>query len=636
MLGGFSGVGKTVVAYEVAKMCCARKYFNAVIWISMTSNNAFQVKRVENDYEVSSLDMLLDKIGKTLQQRQILSIPDLEGKIKIVRRILAEQNCLLVLDGLEQAEAKDIDEIRSFFKQLPTSCKVLITSRIRNTMEESVVVLTPMQKAEAFEFIRIEAEHHGLVHRLKSEEILEIFQKTSGIPLAMQFMIGQRALLGSIPEIEGFSHNERLNDETRQEYQAFLNTLLKDTYFRLLKDESRRILHALSVFSQRVGIEILIATSGLSKEDAMFGLGYLDKSFLVEQDIDGQYELPQTTIDFVRSLQRVEFPLENDESINDYLIQVHKRLTLFCINRLQAHLVEEKLVFLKDRKPVVMAMLEWCYLNNESELFIELLYASGRTFGILGYSSERLLWGQRAVEVCSLLGKDEQAHWFMVHDIAWTKIKMGGAAEIEGRRTIENSLKIAKEKYYSKVEALALRNLGRLLGEENNPEAISYLRQALLLWETIEDDEWIAHTSSALGWVLCKFEHYSEAKTTMERALQLHRKVGHVDGIVGTLSELALVECKLGNMDQARLRSEVALSEGERIAYPAPAHAYALWRRAMLEVELKSNKEMIRERFALPARTMYARLGIGLHWNNEAVKWLDEFIKYSRKKFSIT
>jgi tetratricopeptide (TPR) repeat protein len=620
-IGGFPGVGKTTLAYQVAKKCYEFGHFDAITWISAghyTFHSATGVAPVESP--ITSLSAVLDAIGKTLEHRQVLATATLADKEQLVRRLLLQMSCLIVIDMVEQLPPKDLSDISSFLQRLPGKSKALLTTRKYPMKGEEPITLSGMTEPEANRFIRLEAEDRG-IRNVGLQVARDIFQDGGGIPLAMQFLLGEFAT-SSLPPHSILRHEA--GAETEEEFQQILKDMLEAAYTGLNHDDKdKRVFHTVALFPVPATREAIMDASGLEPADITVGLGHLYQRFMVDRDTADRFQVLPITRAFLDGKLLAGRKFSGGISIQDFVREARRNLARHCIRKCGVPNLRERIDFIRDSRQIVQSMLEWTYANNEVVLFLDLVQASGRSLGTLGYSNDRLLWGQRAVDVSEKEGYPARREWFLVHEIGWTNVRMGKLDE--GQRVMEAALITAREKGYERVEALALRNLGRLSAEKGDQQAVDSLRKALAIWERLGDDEWIANTAGALGWALYRAGDRGEARDNLLRALALHHVSGNVDGLVGALSEIALVEAALDHTDRALKYAEEAIYTANALPAPAPPYAYALWRRAMLGDMLKEDwKDVVG--WAKEAEAIYDKAGAGLHWAREAKDWLDQYL----------
>ena len=404
-------------------------------------------------------------------------------------------------------------------------------------------------------------------------------------------------------------------------HDQMLDFMYEEAY-KKLGDEEKKIIHVMPIFAEPASPEAIGAASSSWGSHLTVGLGRLYRAFLVQKVGYDRYDILPLTREFLQSIQRRDGLLIADVPLSDFLTNAHRNLIQYYIDYLGAMNLAERLVFLRYEKGNILRLMEWCYGTQEHQLVVDLMQVMGWPLAILGYWSDRITWAQRAIEASEAIGRPDLKVWFRVHDLAWSYARTNRVED--GERMIEEALQAAQEHGYRRVEALALRNLGRLTGERGETETgIEYLEKSLALWEGLGDREWLARTVGALGLLRYQQGDWLKAQGCLEEALRLHREIGYADGEISALSELALVMVEQGDTDKALELSEQALSLAGTIEKPAPPYAYALWLRAQLEEKLGESPEKLYKRVKEAVKT-YEDAG-ARYWAGEARKWLEKW-----------
>jgi len=594
-IAGAAGVGKTTLIYEVARQCRDRELFNAVIWTSAKRKKLTPKGIVPLADYVVSLDAILDTIGTTLGKREVLSISKTEEKLDIIQELLSMSNCLVVIDNLETLSEEALNQIFAFLTDLPSPSKALVTSRERPYIGETIVTLPGMSPEEAFKFMRIEAETRGLPP-LSEEELQHIYRRTRGIPLAMQYAIGLMA-------VYGYSVDQAIEPGIPQD--LLLDFMFEETYGKLT-DREKKILHVMPIFTDPTSAQAIGAASSVKEAQLTVGLGRLYRLFLIEKVARDRYGILPTAQSFLESILRRDGLLVDGKPISDFLLEAHQNLAKYYANRLSKMKIDDQLAFLRYEKRNVLALMDWCYKNKEWQLVIDLMSVMGHPLGILGYWDKRMVWGKRAIEACEAIGDLKCKAWFEVYDISWTYINTG-KAEV-AKRILEENLRLAQERGYERVEALALRNLGLLARDTGeNKKALELLERSLALWSKLKEPEWIVYANGSLGILKYRMGNLPEARRHFEEALKLRKEIGESGGIAESLSDLARVVFAQGDIEKALELSDESLFLAQEISKPARSYAYALHHRAEIEENLGNIARAVK--LAEEAYKIYEDLG---------------------------
>ena len=610
---GAPGVGKTTIAYETALRCKERRIFTVIIWASAKQ----QILRAPDTFPVAtyvtSINTILDLIGTTAENRSVLSVDSYAQKVAIVQRLLAGERCLLIVDNLESLDPAEQQKIFVFLENLPPPSRAIITGRQRHFIGSYTITIMGMKQAEALHFMREEAERRS-VPPLEHGDAEIVHKATHGNPLAMQQVIG---LIQSL----GCTLADALAFGEIQSHDQMLDFMYAEAY-DMLKPAEQQILHVLPLFTDLADSEAIRAASDVRSAQLSLGLQHLYRAFLIQRVGESRYDLLPFARQFLGSRQRRGIQLHAELSLVDFLTAAHRRLVTHYVDYLAVRNLDEQIRYLKHERRNILGLMEWCYANAEWQSVIDLVNVMGRPLGTLRYLDTEILWGYRAMEACEQLADHQRREWFKVYCVAWPHIYMNEAKRAKAREMIEESVKVAQEFDYVQLQALALRNLGRLIMlDGDHITALALLEESLALWDENGDlgEGWVAHTLSAIGEAQYHLGDYDRALESLLQAWRLRKKDGDTDGIAAATSDIALVLLAKGQADRARFWSDHGLMRASQIAKPARAYAYAHQRRA--ELEHRCGAAATARTHARTAIDTYEALGM-LHWVQSINEWL--------------
>jgi tetratricopeptide (TPR) repeat protein len=610
---GAPGVGKTTIAYETAQRALVRQLFDAIIWTSAKQQHLRLPDIINIAEYVTSMETILDAIGTTLGNREILSTADYTGKEKIARKLLAQSHCLLIVDNLETLSEQEQQRICTFMANLPRPSKGLITGRERRYVGLYTITLTGMPQSEALRFMNEEAARRT-VPILSHADAVRIHTATHGNPLAMQQMIG---LIQSL----GYAMEDALAFEEVAGYEAMLNFMYAEAYDKL-KESERKILQILTLFTDPAAHDAIAAAAALQGVQLTLGLQRLYRAFLVQRSGETRYELLPYARQFLRTRQRTGEMLLPALPLTDFLTAAHRRLAAHYIEYLRATNLDEQLRYLKHERKNILGLMEWCYLHQEWQLVIDLVDYMSRPLGTLRYLDLEIQWGQRGMEACDHLNDHAKREWFKLYSVAWPYIHLDDARRAIACEMIAESVKVAQTYGYTHLHALALRNLGRVtLRNGDYATALTLLQESLALWQQYGDLEqkWIAHTTRSIGETQYHLGRLDEAQEALLVAWRLYKQYGETEGLVATASDMALVSLAKGDDKRALFWSDRGLTRAGEIKKPARAYGYAHQRRA--ELEYQRHDPAAAAMHAAEAIATYEALGMG-HWVKTIKEWL--------------
>jgi LuxR family glucitol operon transcriptional activator len=276
-ISGMGGVGKTALVLQAAYLCLEYRYlrenrgdfkllstpdlevlppqFEAIIFVSAKESNLLptgitaKLKR-----QVSLLD-IFQAIATTLDAPAITQAINPDEQLQKVREALSNQSTLLIIDNLETIEDKDI--IISFLNDLPNTTTAIITSR------EQQVIYAPLRleallETDSLQLISQQANEKGV--NLSNEEILQLYQRFGGVPVAMIYAIGQLA--------NGFPF-ERLIDSSIALFADIGRFCFETSVQSISQRPAYQLLLAIALFHQSPRREALIAVAGLDANDVI-------------------------------------------------------------------------------------------------------------------------------------------------------------------------------------------------------------------------------------------------------------------------------------------------------------------------------------------------------------------------------
>lgn len=610
---GAPGVGKTTIAYETALRARTRNLFDAIIWTSAKQQHLRLPDIIDIAEYVTSIETLLDAVGTTLGNREILSVSDYGAKEKIVRKLLMHHHCLLIVDNLESLPEEEQQKICTFMENLPRPSKGLITGRERRYVGMYIITVTGMNQAEALRFMREEAKRRS-VSPLSQADAVRVYTATHGNPLAMQQLIG---LIQSL----GLALEEALAFDELQTYEAMLEFMYAEAYDKL-KDTERKILQILPLFTDPAAQDAIEAASDVHGVQLTLGLQRLYRAFLIQRASEAHYELLPFARQYLRARQRRGETLLPDLPLDDFLTSAHQRLAAHYIEYLRAMNLDEQLRYLKNERKNILGLMEWCYTHYHWQLLVALVDCMSRPLGTLRYLDLEIFWGQRGMEACDHLDDHAKREWFKLYCVAWPHIHLNEAKRALACEMIEESVKVAQEFGYVHLQALALRNLGRILMRNGDyTTSLQLLEESLLLWQQHGDLEqgWIAHTTSAIGEVKYHLGQLDEALEALLLAWRMYKQQGETDGLIATTSDMALVLLAKGEDRRALFWSDRGLARAAQIKKPARCYAYAHQRRA--ELEYQRHNQAAAAIHAAEALATYEALGM-VHWVKIIKEWL--------------
>lgn len=201
-LYGPGGVGKSALATWIAyEYFQENAPFEALLHLSAKDLELSTDEGIRHlKPTLFSLEDFLDRILHLFEHAEYCQT-DIEERKKVVTDILCAFRTLLVLDNMETITDGRIME---FVRGLPpiSQTKVLLTSRRRTSTWEYPIQVTEFDEDEVREFVAIKSQEMNLNLEIKNTKIIQkIRMMSGGLPLAIQWILGEFAKTGNLDKI---------------------------------------------------------------------------------------------------------------------------------------------------------------------------------------------------------------------------------------------------------------------------------------------------------------------------------------------------------------------------------------------------------------------------------------------------
>jgi tetratricopeptide (TPR) repeat protein len=542
-LEGPGGIGKTVVAWEVAKRCYKKKLFSAIIWTTakteIISDPETLVSIKDSKYYIDSLDGMLLTIGKTIGYRRIL---ELEGRdiYEFVLKCLNDLPVLLIIDNLESLNKSDATEIGHFIEELPNLTKVLLTSREKiQGRGEWAVEVSGLDQANSRKMIVQEAER--LHVSLSEEDIEACVELSEGVPLTIQFMLSLMHSHGFDPRR---AHADLLNHKSFQKY------LFDHVYNQKLTDADRLVLKVLPIFEAPVKPDVIASAVELPIAHVENSLGTLYYHSLVKQVTENDeisYFIPTTIKEFVKSKILT--------GALDFWIRTHRLLANYYINTAKSMDMEDCIRYLKINKRNLFSTMDACYSQKNWEYVLNLAAVFCWPLGELGYTKDRESWGRMAIEAAQNTGKRHEEEWHLITDISYCHLLKGetDAAKEICQEALENS-------QYPEIKGLAARKLASISLYDDPDRAKILVEEALThlqQWNSPKANYWISITKKLQAIIYSVLGDQETAIRLLEEVIEeFERNRYNLAQKIVITNILSLVRARNGEIDRALKKIE--------------------------------------------------------------------------------
>ena len=315
MITGLGGIGKTAIAYELARRYLRRRSYDHIVWsgaklTKLRGEHVIATGRVGYD-----LAQLVDDIATQCHIEEATAQERL--KREVVKSYLRQRRALIVLDNLDTVAEAAIDHadraevsrvLTSFAAQarelLGPRCALLITSRYKiEDTHYADIEIPGLLARDSLRLLRYEGNRLGVdnIRQAGRDQLLQVHKATGGAPLMLKMVVGMCASLPLQATVTA------LQDVSTTSASVEAYAFLFEQAVGLLTPEAWLLLRTMSLFDAETGatMEAMQTISGL--EESLFGhsLRELLRLSLLQvmrgQSPEGRYTLHQLTHSFVSS-----------------------------------------------------------------------------------------------------------------------------------------------------------------------------------------------------------------------------------------------------------------------------------------------------------------------------------------------
>lgn len=588
-IDGIGGIGKTVLALEVAHECLRASRgegptdgiptFSGFIWTTA------------KDRELT-LNALLDAVARTLEYPGIAQQP-IEDKRVAVRKLLQEKPYLLIVDNFETITDEGV---RDFLHDLPEPSKALITTREQKLRHVWAISLKGLTEPEALAVIRNEGRRLGLasLERAEDEVLSHLYEATGGAPLALKWAVGQIKQKGqSLDTVLAALHEAR---------GSIFDAIFARSW-GLLSASARQVLVVMPIFAtsaSRAGVE---AASDVRHYDLDEALGQLVEMSLVdatdELDLDRRrYSIHPLTRAFAETKMKGE---------PEALQATHQRLAKFFqafSKKYGGFWSEEGYTQLEHELPNLLAVIRWCWDNQFANLAMSTFFDINDFMGVRGYWNDAMALGQQAIAIATRLGDELYAAMFRVWPVGWVYRHRGDLHSAEEQ--VVQALAVFERLENKPFIAHAKRQLGRILEKQGELEHAEQLfEEALAFYRSSGDRQFVYFVTANIADVALEQGDLDTAWRLSNDVLASARQLNDLERVARSLNILGGVASQRGNLQQAREFWEEALSNVKRVNR-LDEIADALLRLA--QIEAASGGKQAARQMLMEALAIYRRL----------------------------
>lgn len=575
LIDGPGGIGKTALAVRAGHLAPAADFDRKIFLSAKIRELTPKGEQKLDDFMLPNYMALLAELAREMGHEALAQLaPD--ERANAVRRALADERVLILIDNVETFAPLERDRLYQFLSRLPLSCKAIVTSRRRTDIDARIVRLDRLAREDALMLMDELAKNNTRLRRTPAAEREELYTITHGNPLLIRWLAGQLGRPGS-------------QCRTVADACAFLEKAPKDNdpleyIFGDLLDTftagETGVLTALVHFDLPAKVAWIAAVADIAEPAARTALEDLaDRALLVADAALERYFLPPLAATFLRRTHPQAVGQTGDRLTD-------RAYALALANGNQEY---ERFPTLEAEWPTLTAALP-LFVQGKNERLQSVCNALGTFFNFSGHWDEWLVLSQQAEAKAEAAEDFYKAGW-RAYDAGTVYILRGQAAEVLAcaDRCAAHWEKAPRADAREKAIAIQLRGRGHELAKEY-AAAIEAYQEVLALDRAIAPESWdVAIDLGDLADVEKGQGDYAAAERSYREALRIAQKVDYHEGVAtytGNLAALALDREEWATAE-ALAREALPLAEKlgkrESVGYQCWRLAKALARQGKLE-----------------------------------------------------
>jgi DNA-binding SARP family transcriptional activator len=557
VVAGTPGLGKTALAVHAAHRL-RPEYPDGQLYVSLRGGSGHP----------GPPDEVLARFLRDLGVDGARVPVDTEERAAMYRTRLAERQMLIVLD-----DARDAAQVRPLLPGTG-SCAVIVTSRhaLSDLAGSRLIDLDVLGDDEAAElFTRIVGAERAEADPAAVRDVLGI---CAGLPLAIR-IAGARLAARRGWTVRTLA--DRLADQRRRMDELTAGDLAVRACFQVSFDalprmseggvDAAHVFRMLGVWQgSSIGLSAATALIGEPEDQVADALEVLVDAHLLESPGPDRYRLHDLLRDYAAERAQADEPTEVIENAARRVLGWYLR---------SADATASVVAPYRDRVP-----LDPADPGSEPPEFAT--------------AEQALRWCEQ--ERSNLVAATRQAAAGGLHDVAW---KLPVAATVcfdrlgyrsEWLSTHRIALDSVQQLGDRRGEAWVLNNLGMVLGQQHQDDAVGYFERALAILREIGDKRDHGQAANNLAFCYLILGRHEEAVDALLDALKLQRELGRRYGEGVALCNLAEAYLELGRPDEAITSAQEALTILREIG-SGRYEGYALYNLGRARLELGQGAE---------------------------------------------
>ena len=529
LIDGVGGIGKTALAIRAGHLAPAQHFPNKIFLSAKMQELTPHGEQKLVDFMLPNYMALLAELARELGDENIAKI-DPSERAKTVRRLLENQQALIIFDNIETFKELERDRLFQFLKRLPRSCKAIVTSRRRTDVAAEIIRLDRLKPEDAQKLIAKLSERNPLLARVSEKERQQLYAITRGNPLLIEWLAGQLGRPGSrcrsIAQASQYMEAAQPgNDPLEHIFGDVLNTLTED---------EQTALAALSHFTDPARVEWVAEIAGIAPMAVQTCLEDLSDRALVLGDDQGQvFVLPPLVAMFLRR--------KHPEIIAQTGWRLAESIYALALEGdFRDFRNYARVPVLTPQWPKIAAALP-LFVQGDNERLQQLCDALNRFLNFSGHWDEWLALSLQAEQRATNAGDSHNAGW-RAYNAGWVyRLRGQGHEVLDCARRAEAHW--TKSNPPEKALAIRLRGKGHQL-ETNYSAALAAFQEMIAFARAFSaENEYVATGLNDLGWAEQQAGDLDAAEHHYREALRIAKAIEYNEGVAtncGTLAGLML------------------------------------------------------------------------------------------------
>jgi tetratricopeptide (TPR) repeat protein len=550
LIDGPGGIGKTSLAVRAGRLAPPSHFSRKIFLSAKIRELTSQGEQPRTDFITPTYLAILSDIARELGNKDLAKLPESERPDSL-RRILAGERALIVIDNLETLPDADRQLLYQFLGRLPAGSKAIVTSRRRSDLDARVIRVDRLDLKDALSLIDQLAKSNRALAAATVQEKQMLYEFTGGNPLLLGWTAGQLGRRGSqcrtVADACAFLRNAPQDNDPLE----YIFGDLLDTF----TTSETAVLAVLTHFILPVAVKGIAELAGLALQQAQVALDDLSDRALIAADPAAQtFYLPPLAAKFL-GVKRPEAVAQTGERLAD------RASTIAVANGYRKY---ECFPVLEAEWPVLSAAIPWLFRGESARL--QSFCGALKIFLDFSGRWDELQRLSLQAEAAALAANDLRSAGWRAYNSGWVSGLRGQGAEtlLAADRAIAHWRKVDAGPQEQSA-ASRLRGIGYWL-ERNSKAALSAYQEALALIREVdpESDE-IPFILNDLANIDLSSNDYAAAEAKYQEALQIAVQTENLEGTALYTANLANLELHRGNWSSAEKLARGALKFAEAL-----------------------------------------------------------------------